>query len=124
MTKNIKCAKAIYVMEQCFSGGMMDDLLKAQTYPCLNPKVTIITAARHDESSWSCDTEGQYDKYVYHWTSAVYGKNPGGTPVNADTNGDGMVSMSEAHTYAKNHDSRGEHPQIGSCVTRASNTTL
>jgi hypothetical protein len=124
LTKNIKCAKAIYVMEQCFSGGMMDDLLKAQTYPCTNPKVCIMTAARHDEPSWSCDTEGEYDEYVYHWTSAVYGKNPGGTPVNADTNHDGKVSMSEAHTYAMNHDSRGEHPQIGSCVTGASNTTL
>jgi len=86
--------------------------------------VCVMTAARHNESSWSCDTEGQYDEYVYHWTSAVYGKTPGGTSVNADTNGDGAVSMREAHDYAKKKDSRNEHPQIGSCVTGACNTTL
>jgi hypothetical protein len=124
LTKKIKCANAIYVFEQCFSGGMMNDLLKAQTYPCSNPGVCVMTAARHDEPSWSCDTEGQYDEYVYHWTSAVFGKTPTGTPVNADTNGDGAISMSEAHKYAKNKDSRNEHPQIGSCVTGACNTTL
>jgi hypothetical protein len=124
LTKKIKCANAIYVMEQCFSGGMMDDLLKAQTYPCTSPRVCVMTAAKHDEPSWSCDTEGQYDEYVYHWTSAVYGKTPGGTPVNADTNGDGAISMSEAHEYAKKKDSRNEHPVIGSCVTGASSTTL
>ena len=124
LTKKIKCDEAIYVMEQCHSGGMMDNLLNAQPRPCTNPRVCVMTAARHDESSWSCDTEGQYDEYVYHWTSAVYGKTPGGTSVNADTNGDGAVSMSEAHEYAKKKDSRNEHPQIGSCVTGACNTTL
>jgi hypothetical protein len=124
LTKKIKCANAIYVFEQCFSGGMMDDLLRAQTYPCTNPRVCVMTAARHDEPSWSCDTEGQYDEYIYHWTSAVYGKTPSGTPVNADTNGDKIISMKEAHEYAKKKDSRNEHPMIGSCVTGASSTTL
>jgi len=124
LTKNIKCAHAIYVLEQCFSGGMIDDLLKAQTYPCNSPKVCVMSAARHDEPSWSCDTEGQYDEYVYYWTSAVFGKTPTGTPVNADTNGDGAVSMTEAHEYAKKQDSRNEHPMIGSCVTDAGDTTL
>lgn len=124
LTKKIKCANAIYVFEQCFSGGMMDDVLKAQTYPCTSPRVCVMAAARHDEPSWSCDTEGQYDEYVYHWTSAVFSKTPGGTPVNADSNGDGVVSMSEAHKYAKNKDSRNEHPLIGSCITGACDTSL
>ncbi len=124
LTKKIKCAQAIYVMEQCFSGGMMDDLLKAQSYPCTKPKVCVMTAARHDESSWSCDTEGEYDEYIYHWTSAIYGRTPSGAHVNADTNGDGMISMAEAHNYAKSRDSRNEHPQIGSCVTSACSATL
>jgi len=124
LTKKIKCANAIYVFEQCFSGGMTDDVLKAQTYPCNSPQVCVMAAARHDEPSWSCDTEGDYDEYVYHWTSAVYGKTPGGAPVNADSNGDGVVSMKEAHEYARSKDSRNEHPVIGSCVTGASDTTL
>jgi hypothetical protein len=124
LAKEIECAEAIYVFEQCFSGGMMDDLLNVQTRPCTKPKVCVMAAARHDEVSWSCDTEGQYDEYVYHWTSAVNGKAPNGTTVNADTNGDGKVSMKEAHNYAKNQDSRDEHPVIGSCVTGACDTTL
>ena len=119
LTQNIRCAKAFYVMEQCFSGGMMDDILTAQTYPCTNPRVCVITAANYNESSWACDTEGQYDEYVYHWTSAIYGQTPGGTSVNADTDGDGLVSMSEAHQYALNRDSRNEHPTIGSCIADA-----
>jgi hypothetical protein len=124
LSKKIKSGEAIYVMEQCFSGGMMDNLLQAQTYPCTNPKLCVMTAARWDEVSWGCDTEGAYDEYVYHWTSAVYGKTPTGAAVNADTNGDGKVTMSEAHAYAKSHDSVSEHPQSGSCVTDACGATL
>jgi protocatechuate 3,4-dioxygenase beta subunit len=83
-----------------------------------------MTAARYDEVSWAADTEGQYDEYVYHWTSAVYGETPGSASVNTDANGDGAVSMSEAHEYAKNHDSRDEHPQIGSCAATACGASL
>ncbi|MBN2427461.1 MAG: caspase family protein [Deltaproteobacteria bacterium] len=124
LAKKVECAEAIYVFEQCFSGGMMDDLLNTQSRPCTKPKVCVMTAARHDEVSWGCDTEGQYDEYVYHWTSAVNGKTPGGANVNADSNGDGKVSMTEAHNYAKSKDSRDEHPVIGSCVSGACDTTL
>jgi hypothetical protein len=124
LSKKIKAKEAVYVMEQCFSGGMMDDLLKAQSYPCTSPSVCVMTAARYDEVSWGADTEGEYDEYVYYWTSAVYGKTPGGASVNADANGDGVVSMSEAHEYAKSHDSRNEHPQIGSCVATACGASL
>lgn len=125
LSKAIKTKNAIYVMEQCFSGGMMDDLLKAQTYPCSNPEVCVMTAARHDEPSWSADTEGSYDEYVYHWTSAVYGRTPTGTAVNADANGDRKISMAEAHDYAKSRDSASEHPLAGSCMSTAcSNATL
>jgi hypothetical protein len=124
LTKNIKCAEAIYTMEQCYSGGMIDNILQAQTYPCSNPKVTVMSAARQDEVSWGCDTEGSYDEYVYYWTSAVFGKTPTGAVVNADANGDGKVTMAEAHEFAKSRDSRAEHPLIGSCITGASNATL
>jgi len=124
LTKNIKCAEAIYVMEQCYSGGMIDNILQAQTYPCSNPKVVAMSAARYDEVSWGADTEGEYDEYVYHWTSAIFGKTPTGAAVNADTNGDGKVTVGEAHAYATSKDSRSEHPQIGSCITGASDATL
>jgi hypothetical protein len=124
LSKKIVATDAVYVMEQCFSGGMLDDILKAQTYPCTKPRVCVMTAAKHDEYSWGADTEGAYDEYVYHWTAAVHGKTPDGTAVNADTDGNGAVSMSEAHEYAKSHDSRNEHPLIGSCVTDACGAVL
>jgi hypothetical protein len=124
LTKNIKCAEAIYTMEQCYSGGMMDDILQAQPHPCSNPKVVVMTAASPQEVSWSCDTEGNCDEYVYYWTSAVFGKTPSGAVVNADMNGDGKVTMAEAHEYARSRDSRNEHPMIGSCNTDAANATL
>jgi hypothetical protein len=83
LSKKIKAKKALYVMG--------DDLLQAYSYPCTSPSVCVMTAARYDEVSWAADTEGQYDEYVYHWTSAVYRKTPGGASVNADANGDGAV---------------------------------
>lgn len=119
LTKDIKCKEAYYVQEQCFSGGMNDDILNAQPKPCGKPKVCVMSAANNNEYSWACDTEGNWDEYVYYWVTAVNGKTPGGVAMNADTNGDGKVSMSEAHAFAKSHDSCSEHPVIGSCVTGA-----
>jgi hypothetical protein len=124
LAKKVVAKEAIFVMEQCYSGGMMDDVLAGAPHPCTAPAICFMTAAKEDEVSWSCDTEGAYDEYVFYWTAAVHGKKPDGTAVNADTNGDGKVSMSEAHTYAKNHDSRSEHPLIGSCVTSACDAVL
>lgn len=124
LTKGLVCGEAIYVMEQCFSGGMVDNILAQQPYPCTQPKVCIMTAANYNEPSWGCDTEGPYDEYVYYWTAAVFGKTPSGAAVNADTNGDGKVSMDEAHAYAKSHDNRNEHPTSGSCVTVGCQATL
>ena len=124
LSKKIVASEAIYVMEQCYSGGMMDNLLTVQPHPCNKPEVCVMTAATASEVSWSADTEGDYDEYVYHWTSAVNGRTPSGTPVNADTNGDGIVSMKEAHEYARSHDSRSEHPVIGSCRVDACDPDL
>nr|WP_319493978.1 C13 family peptidase [uncultured Desulfobacter sp.] len=124
LTKEIKCAEAIYTMEQCYSGGMIDNILQVADHPCTNPKITVMSAATHAEYSWACDSEGDYDEYAYHWTSAVNGKTPSGSVINADTNGDGKVTMKEAHTYAVSQDSRNEHPVLGSCITGASDATL
>jgi Divergent InlB B-repeat domain len=109
-------------MEQCFSGGMMDDILAAATQ--MGTSVCVMTAARFDEFSWGADTEGDYDEYVFHWTSAVFGRDPSGAPINADTNGDGTVTMREAHQYAQARDSASEHPQIGESMSGACDVTL
>lgn len=106
----VRCESICVVMEQCYSGGMIDDLellcRDSDTPAC------FMSACRHDQVSYACDTEGEYDEYVYHWTAAVRNATPDGAVVDADVDGDGVVSMGEAHAYAKDHDSQDESPQI------------
>ncbi|MDH5771410.1 MAG: C13 family peptidase, partial [Candidatus Bathyarchaeota archaeon] len=91
------------VMKQCFSGGFIN--------PLANNKRVIMTSCTATQSSWACDTEGYYGEFAYHWISAVNWANPNGQAVNADGNADGRISMNEAFTYARNHDSMPETPQ-------------
>jgi hypothetical protein len=99
----LKFKYLIACMGQCYSGGFIDDLA--------GDNRVIMTACRHDEPSWACDTEGDYDEFLYHWTAAVRGRTPEGPAVNADTDGDGRVSLREAFLYAAGRDSRPETPQ-------------
>lgn len=93
---------AIITMEQCYSGGFVDNLQ--------GPNRVIATACNWDEVSWACDSEGNFDEFVYHWTAAVRGKKPDGTPVDA-AGPDGNVSLKEGFDYAKANDSTNEKPQ-------------
>lgn len=93
----------VVCMSQCYSGGFIDDLA--------GPNRVIATACRHDEPSWACDTEGDFDEFAHHWTAAVRGQVPSGQPVWADLDGDGRVSLRDAFQYAVQNDSRPESPQ-------------
>ncbi len=101
LAKELSKIKAKYIsvcMEQCYSGGFIDDLTA-------NNRI-IATACQYDEVSWSsAQTDSQYNEFVYHWTAAVLGKYPNGKIANADRNQDGFVSMEEAFIFAKNQDS-------------------
>jgi len=98
-------------MQQCNSGGFIDNLQNATT--------VISTAANCTESAWEAnetDPCGAYSTYYgewnYWWMSAMEGHKPwpGEGPVTADTNGNGTVSFLEAHNYALANDSANEHP--------------
>lgn len=89
-------------MGQCYSGGFIDNIS--------TDNIVISTACRYDEQSYARQ-DFLYDEYVYHWISAVAGETPYGVTVNADTNNDGYVSMSEAFEYANTNDLANEHPQ-------------
>lgn len=89
-------------MGQCNSGGFIDDLRGTHH--------VIATACKYEESSYSL-SNNEYDEFVYYWTSALAKETPYGTTVNADSNGDGVVSMSEAFQYALVQDSQPESPQ-------------
>lgn len=115
MTKNIRCPMAVF-MSHCFSGGFVDDVIET-------PNRVIATACAHFETglvrgrwNWQ-DTPG---KTIAHgrWSgpfiwalrgvradnnddSAGYPWDDSDTLVDADTNGDGMVSFREAAVSAE-----------------------
>jgi len=82
----------VVIMEQCFSGGMLDDLQ--------GDNRVLISAARFWELSWSGvgDAAG-YDEFSYYMTFAL------DNPADADANEDDIVSMEEAYLYSLAHDS-------------------
>ena len=108
-----KSANINVVLGQCHAGGFIQDLQKSG---CV-----VATACAANESSYSCP-DIPFDEFVYHWTSAINGKNHASVTVNSDLNGDGYISMEEAFIYAKQNDrySNGtdpehiEHPQYAS----------
>ena len=93
----------IFLMEQCYSGGFINSLADSKT--------VIATAAKATEQSYSCDTEGGYDEFSYHYIAALKGQMPNGTKVDADADRNGWVSLKEAFDYANVTDSKNENPQ-------------
>jgi|LGVE01.1.fsa_nt_gb hypothetical protein len=106
----------VFCMQQCHSGGFIDDLS--------NDKTVILTACKGDESAWPANnTPTQEDETVngitydhgefnYHLISALLKQAVnGGAPVNADTTGNGLVSMLELFNYVEASDNVGEHPR-------------
>ncbi len=106
MVDMLPCETIIGTFEQCFSGGMIDDLVGEGR--------VWASAAAHDEYSWAMGPDYQYDTFVFHWTSAVNWEDPYGNPVDADLNGDGIISMREAFLYAEANDFEDETPQYNS----------
>jgi len=90
------------VMEQCYSGGFIDDLEGANR--------VIATACDYDETSCGMGYY-TYDEFIFDWIAAVAGEDPNGNYVNADYSGDGFVSMQEAFDYAVYNDACAETPQ-------------
>lgn len=110
MTASLPCP-VMFVMEQCFSGGFVDDLSQENR--------VIGTAAPYNDSSWAGDTYPYYDQWCYYWTAAVRGCLPGANPwddgaaCDADANDDGYVSFKEAYDYAYENRYYLDSPQYG-----------
>jgi len=96
----------ITTMEQCYSGGFLDNLQS-------NNRV-FSSACLYTELSYAMGPNYEYDTYVFHWTAAVKGEDAYGKPVDADMNKDGLISMREAFVYAKANDNSNETPQYDS----------
>jgi len=99
------------LLGQCFSGGFVEELKQKG---CV-----VATACSEKESSWSCP-DIPYDEFVYHWTCAVNEATHNNTPVDADIDGNGRVSMHEAFLYAEVNDrwriSGNENPMYSSIM--------
>lgn len=94
------------VLGQCFAGGFNEKLKRKG--------VVVASAAQGNEFSWACP-DIPYDEFVYQWTCAVNGATHTGSPVHADKDNNGRVTMEEAFDYALKHDRRkNEHPVYNS----------
>ena len=74
-------------------------------FPLSSENRIILTACDETQPSWSADTEGNYDEFVFHFMTAVNTTN-----LVADDNSDNRISMTEAFNYASNSDNRNEVP--------------
>ena len=102
---NFHVASTGIVVGMCYSGGFIEELQADNR--------VIVASCADNEQSWAC-RDKPYDEFVYHWTCAIAGHDPDGNAVSADTDGDGYVTMSEAFSYARQHDRREETPQYSS----------
>ena len=90
----------IVFLQLCFSGNFI---------PAISaPNRVILTSCSSGESSFGCDTEGQWDEFSYHFMSAILGTQLPGNIGDAWADfivEDGKISMREAFLYAVLHDS-------------------
>lgn len=106
--EDIAYSTMIIVMEQCFSGGLIYDMH--------GDNRIIISAAGETEPSSAMSTtlttpdKDKFDEFSYYFTSALNGADHKGNGVNADTNNDGHVSITEAFNYARTNDTQPETP--------------
>jgi hypothetical protein len=92
----LSVARVTIVAEPCFSGGMVEDLTSTNRVIC--------TATIEESVSWG-------NVFIRGFVAALHGQNEYGNPVDADTNGNGYVSMLEAFNYAAGNDHLSEIPQ-------------
>jgi len=113
---SITCHHMTVIMQQCYSGAFIP-------YLSLSNRV-IITACSANEVAWASNALS-FSEFTFRILCAFYGFHIWGydTPIWADVNSDGKISMAEAFGYAATMDSKDETPlyddngdQIGSTV--------
>ncbi|MBI9037006.1 MAG: T9SS type A sorting domain-containing protein [Bacteroidales bacterium] len=135
--ENINCSNITMVMNECYSGGFINDIIDVSNALCKNR--IINTACKIDEKSWEeyWITIRKYDEFVFYWTDAVRGIYPdpveyhawfeltttGTFPFNnyfpssvihpddydPDLDNDGFIQLGEAFHYANDFDSRSQY---------------
>ena len=96
LVDQLSVAKVTIVALPCFSGGLVEDISKSGRVIC--------TATIEEAVSWG-------NGFIRNFVAALHGHNEYGSTVDADTNGNGHISMLEAFNYAAGHDYYDEIPQ-------------
>ena len=105
LLNHIRVSAVSVLLGQCHAGGFLTALQREGR--------VVAAACSVGEQSWACP-DRPYDEFVYHWVCAVNKADETGCPVDADSDGDGLVTMQEAFDYARAHDRRPETPQYAS----------
>ncbi len=111
LVNKIPHAYRIFCMQQCFSGGFIDDLRSDRT--------VILTACRSNEVATPADTENEvvdgvrycHGEFNYHLLSALNGCTVTGKSINADIDGKGYVDLQDVFAYIQANESKPETPQ-------------
>jgi Tol biopolymer transport system component len=119
-------AQRVFIMQQCYGGGFIDDLSDGSTYV-----ICATTAGRGAHSADNISKRGspipehevvqqdtfRHVEFSFHFLNALRGKvpwPPGSSdslhPARADYNHDGKVSWEEAFMYADSFDSQEDRP--------------
>lgn len=123
----INCARKMFYMQQCFSGAFKEQFKSNN----LN-NLGIVTACSNRQYAYRADTEVEtyngkkfyHGEFNWHFMSALAGKTPQGTEVNADSNTDGKVSILETFEYYQKMNSQSaQTPQHHSNPDNLSNET-
>ncbi len=102
----------IFCMQQCHSGGFIDDLQNDQT--------VILTACGETEHAHPADAveceivngvQYWHGEFNYHLLAALTGQSVTGVAVNADANGNGFVTMREVFDHIQANESQSETPE-------------
>ncbi|MBN2790800.1 MAG: T9SS type A sorting domain-containing protein [Candidatus Delongbacteria bacterium] len=123
--------KKVYWMQQCFSGGFADDLQADNTF--FVSAVGMWPATRADdltntyaeipgrENEWINGNQYMHGEFNFHMYSATTGLSPAGNEIyysdyndiifsDADSNEDGIVTVSEASIWEKYYESEEDAP--------------
>ncbi len=121
---NIQCDQLIVAMNQCHSGGFINDVI-ATTGPS---QVAIMTACREDQSAYPSGGSGSHGYFsvvlavALNWgfsasVSATFPGYAAGAITTQDTNNDGLISAEEAWHYVQDMMTAHHSPTINGIET-------
>jgi hypothetical protein len=106
-------AYRVFCMQQCHSGGFINELRSDRT--------VILTACSDTEHANPADSPAEnevvggktyrHGEFNFHLYCALMGQTVTGTPVNADADGNGFVTMREVFDHIQANESQPETPQ-------------